>query len=63
MDRRMVVIFIVDDNFDSVYFTTPDKYSKILDTHNIVPERVKFKTLPFESILLMLDGQVEYIMR
>jgi len=59
----MILVFIVDGDFDSLYVTTPDKYSDILDKHNIVPERALFKTIPLESIMLVLDGHFEYLLR
>lgn len=63
MDRRMVVAFVVDNDFEHLYFTTPEKYSQVLKSFDVNPDRVKFKTLPLEAILLMLDGQTDYIVR
>ena len=59
----MLVIFIVDNDFEHLYFTTSDNYSEVLNELMVEPERVKFKTIPMESISLMLDGQLDYIMR
>lgn len=59
----MITVFIVDGDFQHLYFTTSERYSDVLKKLMIEPERVQFKTLPMESITLMLDGQVEYIMR
>jgi len=63
MSKATIVFFIVDDDFSAVYFTTPEKYSNILDKHNIVPERVKYKTISIETIMLIIDNQKEYIVR
>ena len=59
----MIVIFIIDNDFEHLYFTTPDKYSEVLKSLGIEPDRAMFKAIPLESIVLMLDGQIEYIMR
>ncbi|MBA7585312.1 hypothetical protein ES708_27287 [subsurface metagenome] len=59
----MVVVFVIDNDFEHLYFTTPEKYSHVLKSFDVQPDRVKFKTLPLELIMLMLDGQIEYIMR
>lgn len=63
MSKAMIVVFVIDGNFDNLYVTTPEKYSDILDKHNIVPEQVLFKTIPLETIMLVLDGQFEYVVR
>jgi len=63
MSKAVIVVFIVDQKWESMYITTPDNYSNILDKHNITPDRVLFKTIPLESILLVLDNQFEYILR
>lgn len=59
----MLTVFIVDDDFEHLYFTTSDNYSEVLKSLGVKPERVRFKTLPMESISLMIDGQIRYIMR
>jgi len=59
----MLVIFIVDGDFEHLYFTTSDRYSEVLNELMIEPDRVNFKTIPMESISLMLDGQLMYILR
>ena len=59
----MLVIFIVDNDFEHLYFTTSDKYSEVLNELMIEPERVKFKTIPMETISLMLDNRLQYILR
>jgi len=58
-----LVLFVIDNDFGHLYFTTPDKYSQVLRSLGIRSERVKFKTIPLESLLLMLDGQTTYIKR
>ena len=63
MANSSIVVFIVDGDFESLYITTPDRYSDILDKHNIVPERVLYKTIPLETIMLILDNKFEYILR
>lgn len=63
MSKATIVFFIVDNDFDSVYFTTPEKYSNFLDAHNITPDRVKFKTIALESIMLIIDNQIEYTVK
>jgi len=63
MSKATIVVFIVDGDFNSLYVTTPEKYSDILDKHNIVAERVLFKTIPLETIMLVLDNKFEYILR
>jgi len=63
MSKATIVVFIVDDDFSSLYFTTPENYSNILDKHNIVPERVSYKTISLETLMLILDNQKEYVMR
>lgn len=60
---NMVVVFMIDNDFEHLYFTTPENYSEVLKSFDVQPDRAKFKTLPLESIMLMLDGQTEYIMR
>lgn len=59
----MVVVFVIDNDFEYLYFTTPELYSHVLKSFDVKPDRAKFKTIPFETIMLLLDGQVEYIMR
>lgn len=63
MSKATIVFFIVDGDFDSVYFTTPEKYSNILDRNNITPDRVQFKTIALESIMLIIDNQIEYTVK
>jgi len=63
MSKATIVVFIVDGDFNSLYVTTPEKYSNILDKHNIAPDRVDYKTIPLETIMLVIDNQVEYFLR
>ena len=63
MSKAMIVVFILDGDFDNLYVTTPENYSTVLDKHNITPDRTTFKTIPLESILLVLDNKMEYILR
>jgi len=63
MAKDMIVVFVIDNDFEALYFTTPEKYSQVVNSFDIKPKRVKYKTLSLESIMLMLDGQTEYIMR
>ena len=63
MSTATIVVFIVDGDFNSLYVTTPDEYSNILDKHNITPDRVDYKTIPLETIMLVLDKQIEYFLR
>ena len=62
MSNATIVVFIVDGEFENLYVTTPDKYQLILDEHNIVAERVLSKTIPLESIMLVLDNRFKYIL-
>jgi len=59
----MLVIFIIDGDFEHLFFTTSDRYSEVLNELMIEPDRATFKTIPMESISLMLDGQLMYILR
>lgn len=59
----MIVVFIVDGDFEHVYFTTTEKYSQVLQKSRIDPDRVVFKTVPMESLALILDGQLDFVVR
>jgi len=59
----MITAFIVDNDFKQLYFVGSDNYSALLQRLNIEPERVQFRTVPVESLLMLVDNQVEYIMR
>ena len=63
MSKATIVIFIVDGDFENLYFTTPDKYSLILDEHNITPDRVMYKNITVEQIMLLLNNKYKYIVR
>lgn len=63
MSKATIVVFIVDGDFDTLYVTTPEKYSNILDVHNIAPDRVSYKTISLETIMLVVNNQVEYLLR
>jgi len=63
MSKATIVVFIIDDDFDELYFTTPDKYSLILDEHNIIPDRVKYKNITVEQIMLLLNHKYKYLVR
>lgn len=59
----MFTIFIVDDDFVHLYVTTSDNFSLVLQRLDVIPGRVKFWTIPFEMLVLMWDGKIDYIMR
>jgi len=63
MSKSTIVVFIIDDDFDELYFTTPDEYSLILDKHNITPDRVKYKNITVEQIMLLLNHKYKYLVR
>ncbi|GAJ00936.1 unnamed protein product [marine sediment metagenome] len=57
----MVVLFVIDNDFENIYFTTPEKYSQVLKSFDVSPDRVKYKNVSFETLMLILDNQVDYI--
>lgn len=59
----MIVIFIIDGNFQVLHFTTSENYSKVLKGMGINPDRATYKTIPLESLIMLLDNQVEHITR
>lgn len=59
----MIVVFIVDGDIEHLYFCTSDKYSEVLKYLNIEPERVRFHTIPFETLTMIWDNRVSYVMR
>ncbi|MBA7522246.1 hypothetical protein ES705_14364 [subsurface metagenome] len=63
MSKATIVVFIVDGDFGSLYVTTSDKFNNILDKHNITSDRVDYKTIALETIMLLLDGKLEYVLR
>ena len=59
----MITVFVVDGDFQQLYFVSADNYSALLQRLGIDPNRVTFKTIPIESLLMLLDNQVEYVKR
>lgn len=59
----MITVFIVDGDFEYLYFCTADRYSEVLKYLNIEPERVTFKTIPMETLAMIWDNKVSYVMR
>ena len=59
----MITVFIVDNEFEYLYFYTADRFSEVLKYLNIEPERVTFRTIPFETLAMIWDNKVPYIMR
>jgi len=59
----MIVIFIIDDKFEVLHFTTPDEFSKVLNGLGVEPDRVKFKAVALESLMMLLENQVQHFIR
>lgn len=63
MANSYIVVFIVDGDFEHLYFCTSDKYSEVLHYMGVKPERATFKTIPFETLAMVWDGKISYVMR
>ena len=57
----MLTIFIVDKDVENIYIVTPDKFSEVLQKLGIEPERVTFKNVSLESLMLLNDNALEYL--
>lgn len=59
----MIVVFIVDGDIEHLYFCTSDKYSEVLKSLGIEPERVRFHTISMELLTMIWDGKITHVMR
>lgn len=59
----MFVVFVIKQNQGTIYITTPDYFSKFLQDMQVTQEEVIWANVSMESLILLKDGQCNYIVK
>ena len=57
----MFTVFVLKQNPRAIFVTTPDKFSRCLALLKVMQEDVYWNNVSLESLMLLKDGQKDYI--